>query len=1262
MGLSQISCNMKHIKNKSLPLSITHPELIKEWDCEANGELNPDLVTLGLATKVWWKCHKGHKWEARINSRANGVGCPYCSNKRVLEGYNDLSTTNPSLAAEWDYDRNYPLKSSDVVAGSNRKVWWKCAKGHNWTATICSRTVGSGCPYCKNNKVLRGYNDLKTTNPELAKEWNYSKNIDISPDMFMSMSNKKVWWKCSEGHEWEAVISSRSLGGGCPYCKNRRVLAGYNDLATVNPRLALEWDYEKNHPLQPSDVTIGNDKKVWWRCSEGHKWEATTSHRSRGEGCPYCSGRYAIEGVNDLNTLYPELTKEWDYSKNTGLTPNNIKSSSHQKIWWKCSDGHEWEESVSSRVSHRVCPICKNIEATVIREQSVSDATINIRGANSENEGLSRPMEIFANDKFVEKISGEKVEKTCKSSINHRVCSVDNSLAKVAPELAKEWNFDKNRGLNPDSIRIRSSKKVWWKCSKGHEWQSTVSHRIDGCGCPYCSGRYAITGINDLATVNPDLAKEWNYEKNVDLAPSSVLPMSSKKVWWKCSKGHEWESKINNRSHGKGCPYCSGQKVLAGFNDLATVYPDLAREWDYKKNGDLRPETVTSMSSHKVWWMCSKGHEWRAAIYSRAQSRGCPYCQGSQTSLPEQGIAFYLESVCNVEQRVKIKGKEIDVFLPEYSVGIEYDGCYYHKGEQSKLKENEKDDKVRKEGVFLIRIKESDVNDNSSEDTIKFISDDMGMNYVWALRQLFNTLHILTDDDSFIGIDIDIKRDRLKIRERMSLYEKDNNISLKYPELLSEWHPTKNGVLTPDLFTPGSKEYVWWMCSKGHEWKAAINSRTKGTGCPYCCGKRLLKGFNDLMTVNPESLSEWDSEKNELSPDQYTAYSNAIVWWKCSKGHEWQATIGSRTQHHGCPYCSGRAAIAGENDLATLFPQIAQEWNYERNQGLINGNRIDISTPDKVTSRSGKKVWWKCAKGHEWEAVIGSRTANNNGCPYCSGKKILIGINDLASQDPLLSSQWNYDKNAGLTNGNGQDISTPDKVSLYSNQNVWWKCSKGHEWKSPVNRRSKGNGCPYCSDQLVLSGYNDLLTTKPQLVEEWNYEKNTTITPKEIVAGSNKKVWWKCSKGHEWETSVANRTRGTGCPFCSNSKVLAGYNDLRTTHPNLISEWDFVKNSTLKPSEVSAGSNKKVWWKCSVGHEWQAQIANRTKGNGCPYCSQQRIGRLHRKRVVNVETNIEYDSIYEASLQTGANRQSISLACNNSNKTAGGYHWRFLEQ
>ena len=189
--------------------------------------------------------------------------------------------------------------------------------------------------------------------------------------------------------------------------------------------------------------------------------------------------------------------------------------------------------------------------------------------------------------------------------------------------LLLEWNREKNDHLTPETVTYGSNKKVWWKCSQGHEWQASIHNRTKGRGCPYCSGQKVIAGVNDLATLNPNLSQEWNYVRNSEFEPSNCSAQSSKKVWWICELGHEWRAAVCDRSRGDGCPYCSGKRIIKGFNDLATINPKLASEWDKAKNIDINPDSISPNSHKKAWWICSDcGYEWIAQIKSRNSGAG----------------------------------------------------------------------------------------------------------------------------------------------------------------------------------------------------------------------------------------------------------------------------------------------------------------------------------------------------------------------------------------------------------------------------------------------------------------------------------------------------------------------------------------------------------------------------------------------------------------------------------------------------------------
>ena len=241
--------------------------------------------------------------------------------------------------------------------------------------------------------------------------------------------------------------------------------------------------------------------------------------------------------------------------------------------------------------------------------------------------------------------------------------------------------------------------------------------------------------------------------------------------------------------------------------------------------------------------------------------------------------------------------------------------------------------------------------------------------------------------------------------------------------------------------------------------------------------------MNSLASVYPELISEWSDKNYPITPDNITFGSNNNVWWKGSCGHEWQASVKSRSSGEKCPICSGKRVVEGINDLATLKPVLVKEWSDK-----------NILKPTEVSIGSHKKIIWKCKLGHEWEASVKSRAINHTGCPYCSNNKVLIGFNDLASQFPKVAAEWSK-RNYPLK---------PTMVTAYSNQKVWWKCSKGHEWYALIPTRSNGSKCPYCSGH-ILKGFNDLATTHPEIVEEWS-DRNLPLTLDMINEKSCKKM------------------------------------------------------------------------------------------------------------------------------------------------------------
>jgi hypothetical protein len=388
-------------------------------------------------------------------------------------------------------------------------------------------------------------------------------------------------------------------------------------------------------------------------------------------------------------------------------------------------------------------------------------------------------------------------------------------------------------------------------------------------------------------------------------------------------------------------------------------------------------------------------------------------------------------------------------------------------------------------------------------------------------------------------------------------------LSVTHPELARQavgWDSSQ--------YLSGSNKKKLWRCELGHEWLAVVANRAiKKYGCPTCSGQQILAEFNDLSTLQPEIASQafgWD-------PSKIAQHSNQKLKWKCEFGHIWESTVTNRVRRgDGCAVCSSHKTLVGFNDLATTDPLIASQ--------------ADGWDPKTLTRSSNKVVTWKCKFGHIWETRPSTRVSGI-GCPVCSGHKVLIGFNDLQTLTPEIARQ-----------ADGWD---PQTVTKSSNKKLSWICELGHRWESSVGNRTKGNGCGVCANQIVLKGFNDLATTNPELAKQafgWD--------PSSVTSGSSKKNanQWKCSLGHTWKATVALRSSGSGCPVCAGQKVWAGFNDLATTHPDIAKQahgWD--------PSTVMAGTEKKLSWKCDIGHVWVVRGAERMGGSQCPICSGQRV-------------------------------------------------------
>ena len=245
-----------------------------------------------------------------------------------------------------------------------------------------------------------------------------------------------------------------------------------------------------------------------------------------------------------------------------------------------------------------------------------------------------------------------------------------NDLATLHPKVAAEAD-----GWDPKTVTSGSNKKMTWKCKKGHSWKVKINDRISyNTWCPYCANRKIWTGFNDLETLFPNIAAEadgWD--------PKKIGAGSHTKMPWKCNKGHTWQTMIKHRTESKSnCPFCSNQKVSLGFNDLETLFPNIAAEadgWD--------PKTVTSGSNKVKKWKCNKGHTWQTTPYERTgrDKTGCPVCAEYGFNPGKQSWFYLLER--KGEQQIGITNNFTQRLRAHRSLGwIEIDKSGPHSGKE----------------------------------------------------------------------------------------------------------------------------------------------------------------------------------------------------------------------------------------------------------------------------------------------------------------------------------------------------------------------------------------------------------------------------------------------------------------------------------------------------------------------------------------------------------------------------------------------------
>lgn len=650
-------------------------QLVLEWDGDRNdrspGELKP-----GSDYRAWWKCARGHEWQAHVYARTGGekTGCPVC--RDLPEAGQSVGELRPDLVQQWHPTLNGDRTPFEFSLGSAFLATWQCSVGHVWDARITNRAKpnGSGCTQCRtwgtSQQQIRLAHELEAAgcpvqhdHPRIPVEGRAPVNADI----VLPAYNTVVEFDGSHYHEGAAAASRDK--------RQTRALesAGWN-VIRVRPA-PLE-------ALRPADVLLadGRDTKravngvIARLMADGHLparaeeylsdptlWAVTQSDKEIQE-------RFG----RSVATLHPEVAADWHPTLNGERRPEMTNPGSRDTTWWLCSScSHVWKTSPKKRTTDNSgCPKCATRRrATTIRKprpgHSVAERFPHLLELlhptkNGDislwNLNYGTTTKLFwlcprCGNEWTTHTPRNTGCRTCGAKDRGRRQSsptAGDSLTETHPELAREWHPSKNGDLLPTQLRADSSRQVWWLCGVcQREWKRSPGNRAKtGAGCRRCSSRSVGAARRapgqgqELVNTHPSLAGEWIVERNPSSSPETIRANSTERAWWRCrSCGNEWNARIDTRAlRGHGCKKCASSKLSETRRrpkpgrSLADVKPHLLPLWHEQRNGDLKPTDLTPSSHTRVWWRCPTcQHEWQ----SSPGSPGCKPCGQKRSGIKQ---------------------------------------------------------------------------------------------------------------------------------------------------------------------------------------------------------------------------------------------------------------------------------------------------------------------------------------------------------------------------------------------------------------------------------------------------------------------------------------------------------------------------------------------------------------------------------------------------------------------------------------------------
>lgn len=578
-------------------LQACYPDIASEWHPSMNVPLTSAEVHNGSSLNAYWVCSEGHIYQKTVSKRTKrGQGCPQCRMEK-----NAFAFVHPELLVFWDFEKNQDINPEKISYGSEKKVWWKCPKGHSYRQALHAKSAGAGCLICT-KQIVSKETSLATERPDIAAEWHPTKNkglvdgrgIDIStPDKVTTGSKQKVWWLCPVGHEYPAVIYARKRTG-CPICDSEK--------RTSFPEQAIQYYLNQLFVAESRSKLGGFEADIY---------------------CPIIKVAIEYDGeyFHSGNASDSREERKNQFFIDAGILLFRIKETK-QKIEFSCS-GTEYGYEIKTTYTQDYYFVEDVIGEIIkhINERFHKDYSLDVDIARDKVAIIN----LYAQQKN------------------------ENSFLMQKPLGAQKWDYEKNGDIDLRLLPRTSKKKYWWKCPTcGNEWYGTLDSLVNSLTCNKCT-RQVKAEIDmspeiymdssavfreletSLQTENPELAAQWHPTKNGYFKPIHVSPRSGKRVWWLCPEcGNEWPQYIKTRNNGKGarkCPICANNQKKNNTDSITPFLDILFEEWHPTKNGDKKLTDYTPGSNITVWWKCSKcGTEYECPIKTRKNGGGCNTC------------------------------------------------------------------------------------------------------------------------------------------------------------------------------------------------------------------------------------------------------------------------------------------------------------------------------------------------------------------------------------------------------------------------------------------------------------------------------------------------------------------------------------------------------------------------------------------------------------------------------------------------------------